>query len=40
MLSGEWWIAFFPGSVLALSVLSVNILGDRLRDALNPMLRR
>ncbi len=40
VLSGEWWIAFFPGSVLALSVLSVNILGDRLRDALNPMLRR
>lgn len=40
VLSGEWWVTFFPGSVLALSVLAVNILGDQLRDALNPVQRR
>jgi peptide/nickel transport system permease protein len=39
LLSGEWWIAIFPGAVLALLVLSVNLLGDFLRDALNPRLR-
>jgi peptide/nickel transport system permease protein len=39
LLSGEWWIAIFPGLVLALLILSVNLLGDWLRDALNPKLR-
>src|SRR5690606_5558018 len=37
--SGEWWILFFPGLVLVLLALSVNLLGDWLRDALNPRLR-
>ena len=39
LLSGEWWIVFFPGAALAALALSVNILGDWLRDALNPRLR-
>jgi peptide/nickel transport system permease protein len=37
--AGEWWIAAFPGAALVLLVLSVNLLGDWLRDALNPKLR-
>lgn len=39
LFSGEWWIAIFPGAVLAILVLAVNLLGDWLRDALNPRLR-
>ncbi len=37
--SGEWWITVFPGIMLAALVLAVNLLGDWLRDALNPKLR-
>jgi peptide/nickel transport system permease protein len=37
--SGEWWITIFPGVVLIMIALSVNLLGDWLRDALNPRLR-
>jgi len=39
LFSGEWWITIFPGVALVLLVLSVNLLGDWLRDALNPKLR-
>ena len=39
LFSGEWWITMFPGAMLAILVLSVNLLGDWLRDALNPRLR-
>ena len=39
MFSGEWWIAIFPGTFLAILILAVNLLGDWLRDALNPKLR-
>jgi len=39
LFSGEWWIAVFPGAALVVLVLSVNLLGDWLRDALNPKLR-
>ena len=39
LFSGEWWIAIFPGAVLVLLVLGFNLLGDWLRDALNPRLR-
>jgi peptide/nickel transport system permease protein len=39
LFSGEWWITVFPGTALVLLVLSVNLLGDWLRDALNPKLR-
>ncbi len=38
LFSGEWWITIFPGVMLVLLVLSVNLLGDWLRDALNPKL--
>lgn len=38
LFSGEWWITIFPGLMLVLLVLSVNLLGDWLRDALNPRL--
>ena len=38
LFSGEWWITIFPGLILVLLVLSVNLLGDWLRDALNPRL--
>ncbi len=37
--SGEWWILFFPSLTLLLLALAVNLLGDWLRDALNPKLR-
>lgn len=40
LFSGEWWIVFFPGLTLLLLALAVNLLGDWLRDALNPRLRR
>ena len=39
LFSGEWWITVFPGVMLILIALSVNLLGDWLRDALNPKLR-
>ena len=39
LFSGEWWITIFPGLMLVLIALSVNLLGDWLRDALNPRLR-
>jgi len=39
LFSGEWWISVFPGVSLVVLVLSVNLLGDWLRDALNPKLR-
>ena len=39
LFSGEWWIILFPSIALLLLALSVNLLGDWLRDALNPRLR-
>jgi peptide/nickel transport system permease protein len=39
LLSGEWWISLFPGFALVLLVLAINMVGDWLRDALNPRLR-
>lgn len=39
LLSGEWWVAIFPGMVLVAIALSINLLGDWLRDAINPRLR-
>lgn len=38
LFSGEWWICIFPGLVLVALVLSVNLMGDWLRDAMNPKL--
>jgi peptide/nickel transport system permease protein len=39
LFSGNWWITVFPGLMLVMIALSVNLLGDWLRDALNPRLR-
>ncbi len=39
LFSGEWWVVIFPGMTLAILVLSVNLMGDWLRDALNPKLQ-
>ncbi len=39
LFSGEWWVTVFPGLTLILMVLAINLLGDWLRDALNPRLR-
>jgi len=39
LFSGEWWITVFPGAWLVIMVLAINLLGDWLRDALNPKLR-
>jgi peptide/nickel transport system permease protein len=39
LFSGDWWITVFPGAVLAVLVLAVNLLGDWMRDAFNPRLR-
>jgi len=38
LFSGDWWISIFPGAMLLVLCLSVNLLGDWLRDALNPRL--
>lgn len=40
LLSGAWWMTLWPGLVLVAIVLSINLLGDALRDALNPRLAR
>jgi peptide/nickel transport system permease protein len=38
LYAGEWWITIFPGVALVMISLSINLLGDWLRDALNPKL--
>ena len=40
MLSGKYWISFYPGIALLLTIVSINLMGDQLRDVLNPKLRR
>ena len=39
LFSGEWWITFFPAIFLVVLALSINLLGDWMRDALNPKLK-
>ncbi|HEY3847808.1 MAG TPA: ABC transporter permease, partial [Acetobacteraceae bacterium] len=39
LFAGQWWVTIFPGIALVLLVLAINLLGDWLRDALNPRLR-
>ena len=39
MLSGKYWISFFPGVALLVTIVSINLVGDQLRDVLNPRLR-
>jgi peptide/nickel transport system permease protein len=40
MLSGKYWISFYPGVALLATIMSINLVGDRLRDVLNPRLER
>jgi len=40
LMSGRYWISFFPGIALLITIVSINLIGDRLRDVLNPRLRR
>ena len=40
IMSGRYWISFFPGIALLLTVGSINLVGDQLRDVLNPRLQR
>ena len=40
MLSGKYWISFFPGIALLATIMSINLVGDQLRDVLNPKLQR
>jgi len=40
MLSGKYWISFYPGIALLITIMAINLVGDQLRDVLNPKLRR
>ena len=40
MLSHKYWISFFPGAALLITIVSINLVGDQLRDVLNPRLQR
>ncbi len=40
MLSGKYWISFYPGIALLVTIVCINLVGDQLRDVLNPRLRR
>jgi len=40
MLSGKYWISFFPGVALLITIVSINLVGDQLRDVMNPRLQK
>jgi len=40
LLSGKYWISFYPGVALVVAIIAINVMGDRLRDVLNPRLKR
>jgi peptide/nickel transport system permease protein len=40
LLSGKYWISFFPGIALVVAIIAINLMGDRLRDVLNPRLKK
>jgi peptide/nickel transport system permease protein len=40
MLSGKYWISFYPGIALLVTIVAINLVGDQLRDVLNPRLQR
>ena len=40
MMSGNYWVSVFPGIALLVTIMSINVLGDRLRDVLNPRMAR
>jgi peptide/nickel transport system permease protein len=39
LLTGEWWLSVFPGAFISISVIAINLLGDSLRDVLDPRHR-
>ena len=39
IVSGEWWVSFFPGLAIAVAVMGFNLIGDGLRDLLDPKRR-
>ncbi len=40
MLSGDYWVSFYPGIALLITIVSINLVGDQLRDVLNPRLQK
>ena len=40
MLSGKYWMSFYPGIALLVTIMAINLVGDQLRDVLNPKLHR
>jgi peptide/nickel transport system permease protein len=40
LLSGRYWISFYPGIALLIAIASINFVSDQLRDVLNPRLQR
>jgi peptide/nickel transport system permease protein len=40
MLSGDYWVSFYPGVALLITIVSINLVGDQLRDVLNPRLQK
>ncbi|MEH6496221.1 MAG: ABC transporter permease [Pseudomonas marincola] len=40
MLSGDYWVSFYPGLALLITIVSINLVGDQLRDVLNPRLQK
>jgi peptide/nickel transport system permease protein len=40
LLSGKYWVSFFPGVALLLTIVSINLVADQLRDVLNPRLAK
>jgi len=40
MLSGKYWVAFYPGIALLIAIVAINLVGDQLRDVMNPRLKR
>jgi peptide/nickel transport system permease protein len=39
-MSGKYWISLYPGIALLITIVSINLVGDQLRDVLNPRLQR
>ena len=40
LMSGKYWISFYPGLALLLTIMSINLVADQLRDVLNPRLKK
>ena len=40
MLSGKYWISFYPGIALLITIVAINLMGDQMRDVLNPRLKK